>query len=442
MVVVGGGFAGVTAARELDKMGVSVILLEGRDRLGGRAENITIGGGKIGNIGAQAASRHHHLAIGLAREMGVDVFPLRHDGKAVLVTEEDRIEFEIPDPKDPGWQWEDAVETLQQWDEMSKEIDPERPWEAPHAEEWDSQTVMSWLQRHVGDPITQFLVAGVVGVGASPPHQASMLGMLAYGKASGTGFASDHMFVRGWQKFDGGVQTIAVRAGERLGIGRKVYLSCVVRRIEQDGDGVLVQGDGFRAKAKRVIVAMPPHLTGRIDWRPALPGPRQALNQRIGSVGGYLTLAVYDEPFWFREGLTGHAMSPSEVVPATLDDSPKDRSYGVITCLGDPYDSSRLRTATPAERRELQLKSLAKYYGPKALKPEAFLEKDWYADPFSAGGLPLFSPGALTNCGQALRTPVGRIHWAGTETATWNVVHWEGAIHSGVRAAKEVAERL
>lgn len=442
VVVIGGGFAGISAARELDRIGARVLLLEGRARVGGRSENVSLGGGEIADIGAQAASGHHQLAIGLTREMGVPVFPLSANGLAVLVVDGARMEVPITDPSDPQPPWDGAVRVLQQWDRMSAEIDPERPWEAPHAAEWDAQTALTWLNENVPDPFTRFLVAGVIGVGAAPAHQASLLGILTYGRATGVGLASDHMFVRSWVRFDGGVQTIALRAARRLGIGRKVFPGSIVRRIEQNRKGVTVHADGFRVRAKRAIVAMAPHMSGRIEYAPPLPEMRQALTQRLGSVGGNLALAVYDEPFWFRDGLTGHGLSPTEVVPATLDDSPADHSFGVLTCLGDYLDVPELRNATAEERRTLQLESLANYFGPRALRPEAFFDKVWYADPFTAGGLPLFSPGVLTNVGPALRQPFGRVHWAGTESATQNFVHWEGAIHSGIRAANEVAALL
>lgn len=442
VVVVGGGFAGVSAARELERLGIGFILLEGRPRLGGRAENVSIGSGRWRNIGAQMASSHHHLGLALANDVGVQSHPLDFRGRAVLVIGDDRLEIEIPDPQHPGPVWQSTVALLRCLDDLSQEIDVEQPWAAPHAQEWDSQTALSWLQANTSDPLALFAVAGLIGVGAAPAHHSSLLGILTYGRTTGVGLASDHLFVRGWQKFDEGVQTIAQRAGDRLGIGTRVFLDSPVRRIDHQSDGVMVRGDDYEVRAQRVILALAPHLCGKIEFRPPLPAMRQALNQRLGSAGGNLAIAVYDERFWAREGLNGQALSPSEVVPATLDDSPSDGSFGVLTCLGDYLDSPQLRTATPEERRDLQLRSLARYFGPKAMRPEAFIEKEWNADPFTAGGLPLFSPGVWTNVGEALRKPVGRIHWAGTETATWNLVHWEGAIHSGQRAALEVAARL
>lgn len=102
-------------------------------------------------------------------------------------------------------------------------------------------------------------------------------------------------------------------------------------------------------------------------------------------------------------------------------------------------DAARgLGPATAAERRGAVVGTFARLFGEGAASPSDYVEKDWSAEPFSRGcyaGVP--APGAWTSYGRSLREPVGRIHWAGTETATRWMGYFDGAISAGRRAATE-----
>jgi monoamine oxidase len=216
-----------------------------------------------------------------------------------------------------------------------------------------------------------------------------------------------------------------------------------VRRIEQTGRGAVVVGDRLTVRCKHVIVAIPPTLAGRIDYEPILPFERDQLTQRFGQ--GTLTkvAAVYDKPFWRDAGLTGQAIATGGPVSATFDDSPQDGSLGVVFgFVGGTY-ARQYNAMTATARRAAVLAQYASFFGSEAAKPTGFFETTWSAEQWTRGcPVGILGPGTLTAYGDRIRTAVGRIHWAGTETSTYWNGYMDGAVRSGERAAAEVMAAL
>jgi monoamine oxidase len=228
-----------------------------------------------------------------------------------------------------------------------------------------------------------------------------------------------------------------LRLAERL--GDAVRLSSPVSAIRQDSGGVEVTHDGGGVEAGRVIVALPPTLAGRIRYSPALPPLRDQLTQQVPM--GYVTKVqiAYPEPFWRAEGLSGSVLSLDDEVSIMFDNSPPDLSCGVVLGFLEGRHGRRTGELPPKERRELVLSVFAKFFGPRAADPEEYVERDWAAEEWSRGCYGgRFGTGVWTGYGEALRKPVGRIRWAGTETSeVWNG-YMDGAVRSGGRAAQEV----
>jgi monoamine oxidase len=186
-------------------------------------------------------------------------------------------------------------------------------------------------------------------------------------------------------------------------------------------------------------VALPPTLAGRIRYSPALPPLRDQLTQQVPM--GYVTKVqiAYSEPFWRAEGLSGSVFSLDDEVSVIFDNSPPDLNCGVLLGFLEGGHARRAGKLAPEERRELVLSRFAKFFGPRAADPDEYVERDWAAEEWSRGCYGgRFGTGGWTGYGEALREPVGRIHWAGTETAeVWNG-YMDGAVGSGERAAREV----
>jgi monoamine oxidase len=476
VVVVGAGLAGLTAATDLVAAGRDVILLEARDRVGGRTLNHSIGGGHIVEVGGQwlgpakdvpAADpttgdvRGQSAVDAVRRGVGLARFPTYNEGQYVdyrsdLPTHRSTYSGRIP-TDDPAGVAE-AARALATLDALAKTVPLDKPWTAPRAAAWDAMTFQTWMD--VGDttPGADGLPGtsgpGIVSPGgrkliqlafesvwSAEPRDVSFLHALFYIHSAGS--MESLVNTGGGAQQDrvvGGSQLLSLRLAARL--GSRVRLSSPVRRVEQSARGVLVAGDGFSVAADRVVVALPPTLCGRIDWRPAMPAMRDQLTQRIPMGTVIKVQCVYDEPFWRKDGLAGQATSDTGPVKVTFDNSPPDGKVGVLMGFIEGTDGRVAQRLSAAERRKGVVESFARYFGDKARKVEQYVEKSWAAEEYTRGCYAgYFPPGVWSDYGTELRAPVGRIHWAGTETAEeWNG-YMDGAVRSGHRVAKEVLGR-
>jgi monoamine oxidase len=453
VAIVGAGLAGLTAARAIAAAGRSVIVLEARDRVGGRTWNRPITGGSYIDAGAEFVGPTQDRIKALAQAVGVETFPTYNSGEDVYWKDGTRLTYSASGPTgiappDPAY-LPDIAQIVQKLDTMAKEIDVKAPWQAREAIEWDSQTFYTWLKANEINPDFMRLAATATdAIFGQEPRDLSLLYAVFYIAASGNE-TNQGTFERNFQTAEGaqqerlvgGSQLISIRVAAAL--GSNVVLNAPVQRIVQNATGVEVNAGGVNVSATLAIVAIPPALAARIEYEPLLPALRDQLTQRA-PMGSYAKVdAVYERPFWRAEGLTGQAVSVNGPVRVTFDSTPKEGSPGVLLGFIGGTDA-RTWYGLPAEqRRQMVLDNLANYFGEKARKPLQYIENRWADERFSRGdpvaGLP---PGVLLDFGTALRAPVGRIHWAGTETSDFWVGYMDGAVRSGERAAKEVLAEL
>ena len=239
----------------------------------------------------------------------------------------------------------------------------------------------------------------------------------------------------------GGTQQLSEKMAEAL--GDRVILNAPVHTIAQDERSVRVEADGVTVTAERAIIALPPTLAGRLRYRPALPGYRDQLTQRVPMGTVIKVQCLYETPFWREDGLTGQVTSDTGAVRITFDNTPPDGSPGILLGFIEGEEGVAGGRRSLEERRAEVLDCLARYFGEQARVPKEYVELSWAEEEYSrgcyAGFLP---PGVLTSYGEALRAPIGRLHWAGTETATeWNG-YMDGALQAGERAAREILAAL
>jgi monoamine oxidase len=336
-----------------------------------------------------------------------------------------------------------TVQAIMAFDQLSQEVPTDAPWDAPHAREWDATTVQAWIDQNIeSQRARDSMTTAIEAVFAAEPHDISLLHALFYSKA-GQGLFYLVSTEEGAQadRFDGGMQTVAEKAAEEL--GERVVLSAPVRRISQDNGSVTVEANGVSVKAKLCVVTAPPSLAGRIDYSPAMPPLRDHLTSRspMGSV--IKCTAIYDEPWWRNEGLSGRVVSDTGPIKVVFDNSTPEGKPGMLMGFIEGGDGRRLANIDADERRKLAVECFVRYFGDKAAKPADYVEGNWPAEQWSRGCYgAVFPAGTLISAGTALREPVGRIHWAGTETAEVFPGYIDGAVRSGERVAREVAEIL
>ena len=442
--VVGAGFAGLTAARRLAQAGRSVAVVEARDRVGGRTWTDEHAGVAL-DRGAGWLAPRHDVALRLAAEVGVGTYKTFVAGSHLLVGggKTQRYKGLIPRIS--------PLAVLQiaalQWriDRMARTVPVEAPWAAPKAAVWDNEPLGSWLARHrirseVGNDLFQMATRGLFA--AEDSDDVSLLDLLFLVHA--------HQRIESLFSIEGGAQENLVDGGmgafaDRVAaeLGPAVHLGSPVRTVVQSDGDVLVRSEQVEVRCRRLVVTVPPVLALDIGFDPELPEDRRTLYRRAGAGAETKTLVVYDEPFWRTEGLSGQSAHAHSAAEVTIDSSPARGRPGVLACFAFGSVAAELARVPEAERRQRLLDTLAARFGPRAARPEAVVATAWFTEPWSRGcSVAHFPVGTLTGYGHLLREPFGRVHWAGTETATVSHGAVDGAIRSGERVAAEVLHQL
>ena len=443
VAIVGAGIAGLTTARRLADAGVDVLVLEARDRVGGRVYTRPAGDGTLLDLGAQwIGPTQQHLAQ-LAAELGIATFKTYDSGNNVEYRQGQRTTYSGPIPTADPLASADIIEAMLNLTTMSTQVPLDAPWRASQAATWDAQTAGTWIETNVtSEGARNLLTLAVQAVFSAEPHDLSLLHVLFYIHSAG-GLMDLLGVTAGAQesRFVGGAQQIPIKLAEAL--GERVVLGVPIWRVAQDATSVRLEGESLAVRADRVVITIPPALAGRLRYSPQLPGLRDQLTQRMPMGTVIKVHSIYDTPFWREAGLTGQASSDSGALRITFDNSPEDGSRGALLGFIEGDEGRYWGQRSPEERRTAVLDCLVNYFGEAAGHPNEYVEQSWVEEEYTrgcyAGYMP---PGVWTAYGEALRTPVGRLHWAGTETATvWNG-YMEGALLSGERAAAEVLTAL
>jgi len=439
VIVIGGGLSGLAAARSLVAANRSVIVLEARERVGGRTwtqSNHTKGAEYWIDMGGQFVGPTQERILALADAVGVKRFPAYHQGTDILVFQGKKMEgpaesFPIPD--------EDLKElgaAFAKLDVLAEQVPTDNPSGALHAADWDSQSVETWMQTNLKSAVARFIMrAGILGYLAVEPRDISFLHLLFY-IHSGGGAENLHKFGLA-ERLQGGAQTVSDKVAEQL--GDRIIFNTAVKEINQTGEWVIVHTNKGSFQGNRVIVAMPPAMAGRIFYQPNLTANRDGYTQRSFMASTIKIHAVYPTPFWREQGLSGQVISDEPPLDVTHDNTPPSGQPGIMAGFIFGQNGRNFADKSSEEIERAVIASLVKYFGSKASKPSAFYIANWPSETWSrgcySGQMP---PGVWTGYPNALRTPVDRIHWAGTETATRWWGYMDGAVQSGERAAAEL----
>ncbi|QEN15452.1 flavin monoamine oxidase family protein [Mycobacterium sp. ELW1] len=439
VVVIGAGFAGLAAARELVKHGHEVLVLEGRDRVGGRSSTASLAGVPV-DLGGTFVGPTQDAVIGLAEELGCPTEPTYNQGANLIRWRGKVRSYRGTIPRLGLLQLVDIARIQWQVERLGRNVDISTPWTSPSAKKLDGTTLGGWLHSVGASASSRDLLAVMSRVTwGAEPDQVSMLHAVRYVKAAG---GLDRMLdvVGGAQQdhFPGGTQQIAEAMAAEL--GDRVRLNAIATRIEWSDDAVAVTSSAGVVEARRVIVAIPPAHRLNIDVAPPPPIGYQQLAQSWPQGALSKAYAAYPRPFWRDKDLSGQALSDEGPVFITFDVSPGDDGPGILLGFADSRGFDALG---PEERRKQALACFSALFGPDAENPIDYLDHCWGAETFAPGGpTAAVPPGAWTEFGHLLRVPVGPLHWAGTETADEWTGFLDGAVRSGRRAAAEVVAAL
>jgi monoamine oxidase len=437
--VVGAGFAGLTAARELTRQGHDVLVFEGRDRVGGRSFTGSVAGLPI-DLGGSFVGPTQDAIQALAVDLQIPTTPTHHHGKNVIRWRGSSRSYSGTIPRLSLIGLLDIGRLQWQFARISRNVPVASPWEAQRARQLDDVSLGQWLGMVRATASSRDLMAIMSRVTwGCEPGDVSMLHAARYVRAAGglnrlldteNGAQQDH--------FPGGTQQIAVAAAAEL--GDRVLLNAPVRRIERHGSGVTVTSDRGATEAGFVIVAVPPAHRAAIEFSPPLPPEYAQLANNWPQGRLSKAYAAYSTPFWRTNGLSGQSLSDQGPVFITFDLTPDADGPGLL--LG--FVDSRAFDALPAQqRRRDALRCFAALFGDEALTPLDYADHCWGTEEFAPGGpTAAVPPGSWTKYGRLLREPVGPIHWAGTETADEWTGYFDGAVSSGQRAAAQVAALL
>ncbi len=441
VVIVGAGVAGLTAAWRLARAGADVVVVEARDRVGGRLHTVELDGERF-ELGGQWIAPSQSAVRALLEELGLELFSRHREGASVRIDADGcAVRHEGGDPglpADGAAAYEAGVEQLRQ---LVAEIDSETPWSHPEARTLDAISYEQWLHDEVPHPgardVLRFVASGFM---TKPADSFSLLQIAWLLSSAGAVEALlDENEVLD-ARVVGGAQEIAVRLAQRL--GDRVLLDAPVRDVAWGVREVRVRAGDVGIAARAAVLAVPPNLLPAIRFDPPLPGRRMQADQWLSQGALIKVQAAYATPFWRAEGLSGTGFGGT-MIGEVYDNSPPSGTPGVLIGFVSDYAADAAAALSAAERRAAVLNAFAGYFGPAALEPTHYVECDWTTEEWTRGAYSAtFAIGALSRYGAVLREPVGPLRFAGTDIAGVGNMHMDGAVRSGEAAAASLLKVL
>jgi len=438
VAIIGAGLSGLTSGRQLRSASIeSFVILEARDRVGGRTVNHDLGNGVVSEGGGQWIGPTQTEIYALAEELGVETFDSYRAGETVYFIGDQTFKQDDGD----GSIIADSP-LVEEINAMAREVPSAAPWSAPRAAEWDALSVADWLATKSPSEEEQvnFFLSATLTYGA-PPDQLGLLHYLTLVSSFDCDLKQLESMKDGAQekRLVGGSWILCAKMAEDL--QDKIRLSSPVRKIVGwDRELVEVHTAAGVTLARQVIFSASQAIAGNITFEPPLPRERAAMHA-AWPVNARMRKAthVYARPFWRPAGFSGLVLDIGGALLWSADNSPPDASVGVLTC----FVRQGALTADPDEAAHALARVYARAFGAEALDFTEYREIDWGSvDEWTRSCVSPYPPGFLTRWGAASREPMGRVQWSGTDMADLHPSSMDGAIRAGRKAARLVVEAL
>ncbi len=469
VVVVGAGLSGLKAAWDVQQAGYSAVVVESRGRVGGKTWSRDSKGQRVDVGAAWINDSNQEKMWELVKHFGLE-------GECIVQNTEGKMSVENGEKgyqtapyggmlEDKEWQ-ENVVGIRMVLEELCQKIDIRRTVESARetGKNLDGMTleefVLSVNKSVLAMNMVRISTRALLGV---EPGDVSALYFLDYCKSAG-----GLLLMRSDSKHGGqylrlvpgkheapmcskcsltpslGVQEFSKRIAGEL-TKDSILLNSPVREIREDEGGIYVGAARGSFHCKRVIVSVPTPLYKEIKFDPSLPAAKVKLAEstKLGCYGK--SICVYGRPWWREAGFCGLLQSATGPAGVMRDTSNEAINHYSLTCfmVGEP--ARRWGQLSKKERDKAVLAQIEEGFGKYATveKPTEIVEQQWIREQWSQGcPCPVMPPGVMTEVGHALRSPAGRLHFVGTETAYEWKGYMDGAVRSGERGAAEVLQKL
>jgi monoamine oxidase len=427
VVVVGAGLAGLSAARDLMSSGTDVLVVEARNRPGGRVEQTTLADGRIVQLGGEVIGPFHESYLGLADELGLTIVPSfpQLPGEDTWVLADGR---HVGD----GFPWMSDADRASfaalsdEFGALARGVDPDDPWSHPDAERLDRLSIADWLRDRGATPnVVRARDLAMLALSAESVERTSLLAELRKEAAAGGNGFYDYEV---WEcsRVAEGSATVALRMAEEL--GHRVRYGAPVRRIRVAPHGCSVTTEtGERFECDAVVSAVPVGPLRNIQVEGVSDERMRSLGRQRHALAAKVVF-TYADSFWHENGQNGDAYFETAVIGGTWV-----QREGIMSTLVPPERLAAFLTTSQEQLQDELTEEMVEAFGEEARETQAVFFRRWGVDPWTLGYITGWRPGDVMSVGPLHGTHEPPFYVCGSDQ--WVCGYMEGAVRTGRRAA-------